>query len=115
MKTVLLAITVLSGLAIVLIFTAKAEAYVAIDLNPSGFGYSVGNGAGGTLQAGWGFGPATNEAYHALLWRGTPNSSVDLNPPGFAYSVALGAGGAQQVGYGSVFGGDTHGLLWSGT
>jgi hypothetical protein len=54
----------------------------------------------GTQIVGWGAGPATSTAKHALLWTGeTAGSAVNLNPAGFVFSRALGvdAQGGQQV------------------
>jgi len=45
--------------------------YVALDLNPSGFSFSRAYGVSGGQQLGDGYGAATGEYNHAILWRGT--------------------------------------------
>jgi hypothetical protein len=64
-----------------------------------------------------GFGPATGNITHALLWSGSAESVIDLNPSGFDSSTARATNGTQQVGYGggTVTGNNAHALLWSGT
>jgi uncharacterized membrane protein len=68
-------------------------------------------------QVGYGYGSATGDLEHALLWTGTAASKVDLNPANFYGSRALSTNGMQQVGYGqcATAGGNDHALLWSGT
>src|SRR6476620_8793953 len=95
---------------------ASGVTYKAVLLHPSnGFIQTSGNGISDGLQVGYGFGPATQGASHALLWSGTANSFVDLNPTGFANSEALKASVGGQVGYGQVSGtGKYHALMWGG-
>src|SRR5207245_1932650 len=71
----------------------------------------------GSQQVGSGFGSATGNDEHALLWAGTASTVVDLNPGGFDRSYGLGTSGSQQVGFGSgpATGGNDDALLWSGT
>jgi hypothetical protein len=64
-----------------------------VDLNPSGFTVSEAVGVSGGQQVGEGYGPATGDQTHALLWTGSAASVVDLHtflPPGFTASQALG-------------------------
>jgi len=74
-------------------------------------------GINGSQQVGVGYGSATGDEYHALLWNGTAASYVDLNPSGFTSSGANGTNGTQQVGggSGSATGGQGHALLWNGS
>jgi len=88
----------------------QALLFTAIDLNPSGFSFSVAEGISGGQQVGFGFGPATGGRDHALLWRGSAASVVDLHPPEFTYSEAHAICGDKQVGNGS-----NHALLWRGS
>jgi hypothetical protein len=86
----------------------EAQTYTFIDLNPSGYNYSVATGIYGSQQVGSG-------DNHALLWSGAADSAVDLHPSGYDSSYATGVYGSQQVGQGIGTNGDTHALLWSGT
>src|SRR5262245_10726589 len=89
-----------------------AATYTAIDLNPSGFTQSYANGISGNQQVGYGYGSATGNSYHALLWNGSAAGYVDLNPSGFTSSQAYGISGSQQVGYGRPgTGNNNHALL----
>jgi hypothetical protein len=94
-----------------------AVKYNVIDLNPSGFSNSYANSTSGMQQVGYGYGTATGNRDHALLWSGTAGSAVDLNPNGFSESYAKGTSGTQQIGYGygTITGDNYHALLWSGT
>src|SRR5664280_2450600 len=102
------------ALAIVAVpLTAEAQ-YTFIDLNPSGFDYSYGQGISGSQQVGYGT-LTSGGNNHALLWSGTAASAVDLHPSGFSSSLAEGISGSQQVGYGTLTSGGADGaLLWSG-
>ena len=72
-------------------------------------------GVNGGIEVGYGRGPSTGSANHALMWNGNASSYVDLNPAGFANSVAEAASGNLQVGYGdSASNGLRYALLWSG-
>ncbi|MCI0499903.1 MAG: PEP-CTERM sorting domain-containing protein [Planctomycetales bacterium] len=86
-------------------------------MNPSGFTRSIARGISGNQQVGYGYGSATGNKEHALLWGGSAASCVDLNPGGFTYSYAWGISGNQQVGAGngSATGNREHALLWSGS
>jgi hypothetical protein len=74
---------------------------------------------------GYGYGPPTREATHALLWRGSAVGVIDLHPSGFVKSQALGAAGGEQVGFGvgmrvlpvdyQAIGNTPHALLWHGS
>src|SRR5207253_2241689 len=98
-----------------------------VDLHPSGFIWSEASGVSSGQQVGWGYGLATGNHRHALLWRGSAVTVVDLHPRGFDGSEALGASGGQQVGWGSTgdclevedslmerVGCDHNGMLWRG-
>jgi hypothetical protein len=87
----------------------------AIDLNPTGISSSIANGTNGTQQVGSGFGNATGDNIHALLWTGTASSVVDLNPTGYSASLAYGTNGSQQVGRALFDGAIYHAILWNGT
>jgi hypothetical protein len=95
---------------------AAAAEYIAIDLNPSGFTYSVATGVSGGQQVGSGYGPATGGQNHALLWAGSADSVVDLHtflPPGFTDSVATGIDSdGNIVGQASGPGVGPHAFLW---
>jgi hypothetical protein len=84
---------------------------------PNGFSDIFQDDAAGGQVVGSGYGSATGEYDHALLWSGTASSAVDLNPSGFTQSYAFGTTGGQQVGYGegSATGGNNYALLWTGT
>lgn len=97
---------------------AQAPLFTAIDLNPSGFSFSMAEGISGGQQVGNGYGPAAGHPGqpHALLWRGNASSVVDLHPPGFTYSSADAICGDQQVGSGIPPGSYLdHALLWRGS
>ena len=96
-----------------MLWTGTGGSYV--DLNPSGFSESTGEGISGPQQVGGGSGSATGGQSHALLWSGTAGSFVDLNPSGFTESGGYGISGTQQVGIGETVGLNYHALLWSGT
>jgi hypothetical protein len=94
--------------------TSRAVFYEATLLHPTGFDSTKGTGASGGSQVGWGRGAATSDAFHALLWTGTPQDFVDLHPTGFQESYAVNASNTSQVGWGDQ-GPDEHALLWHGT
>ena len=84
----MLAIIVLVGISV---SQVCGENYTAINLNPSGFDFSMAYGTSGTQQAGFGYGSATSYYNHALLWNGSATSFVDLSqllPTGFHNSYA---------------------------
>lgn len=91
---------------------AQVPLFTAIDLNPSGFSFSVAEGISGGRQVGYGYGPAVGHPGqpHALLWRGSAASVVDLHPSGFTNSTARAICGDQQVGEANG-----HALLWRGS
>ena len=66
------------------------------------------------MQAGFGFGAATGNNTHALLWVGTAASVIDLNPLTASSSNARAIAGSQQAGYAAI-GGNFHAAIWSGT
>lgn len=89
----------------------------AIDLHPgTNFTHSFATGVNGGQQAGYGWGPATNDDLHALLWTGSAASVVDLNPAGFYVSSINAVRGGIQVGSGGRYQ-DNFGraLAWRGT
>lgn len=71
--------------------------------------------AAGGKVVGYGYGSATGNQSHALLWNGTSNPT-DLNPSGFVFSRASGTDGNQHVGdgYGTATGQVHHAVLWNG-
>jgi uncharacterized membrane protein len=89
----------------------------AIDLNSSGFRFSLAYAVNGSQQVGIGNGAATGNNNHAILWSGTAASAVDLNASGYLSSYAFSTNGLQQVGdgWGPATGGYDHAILWSGT
>jgi hypothetical protein len=76
-----------AALAVLMLSGARpaAAAYIAIDLNPSGFVGSEALGVSGGQQVGSGFDGITN---HALLWAGSAASVVDLHSSEFFESRA---------------------------
>ncbi len=92
----------------------------AVDLTPTGFTFAVASGISRSQVVGEGWGPATGDGVHAILWPGASASNViDLHPSGFVQSEATGISGSQQVGFGfgrlsngNIF---VHALVWSGT
>ena len=112
-----LSFAIIAALNLFAFRSAQGITYTFVDLTPSGIIYSEAHGVSGGQQVGFGDGPATGNAYHAMLWSGSASSAVDLNPAGFTASEALGVSGGQQVGDG---GGPAtryaqHALLWSGS
>ncbi len=73
----------------------SGSAAPAVDLNPTGFTQSFGEGISGSQQVGDGFGKATNNNSHALLCTGSASSAVDLNPAGFTVSEPFGTNGTR--------------------
>jgi len=107
--------TATAGILHALLWSGTAES--CVDLNPTGFFYSVAYGVSGGQQVGYGCIPGSLW-YHALLWSGTAESCVDLNPTGCVVSRALAVSGGQQVGWGAgaaTGGSSPHAFLWSGT
>ena len=96
---------------------AHAQKITVVDLNPTnlpGFTASFGGGASGSTQTGYGI--ASDNNTHALLWQGSAPSALDLNPAGFTSSFAQSVSGGMEVGAGvpnSLTA--SHALLWSGT
>jgi Big-like domain-containing protein len=88
-----------------------------IDLHPGpGFSHTFATGVADGQQAGYGWGPATNEDLHALLWKGSAASLVDLNPAGFyASSINAVRGGIQVGGGGRYQDPSGRALAWRGT
>jgi hypothetical protein len=101
-----------------------------VDLNPPGFGGSVGLATDGHRQVGYGAptgstgGTGISAAVggnHALLWSGTAESAIDLHPvSGYDTTSANGVSDGQQVGWGGVFNSMAnplwrHALLWTGS
>ena len=103
---------VLVGLVLGLARPVAAE-YVAIDLHPAGFAFSIAHGVSGDQQVGRG--QVTIGREHALLWSGSAANIVDLQPLGFIDSAAFAVSGGQQVGRGIAPGQGNHALLWSGS
>jgi hypothetical protein len=69
----------------------NGSANTAVDLGPAGYSRSAAMATNGQSEVGWGYGPATNQAIHALLWNGT-NVPIDLQallPSGYYSSHAL--------------------------
>ncbi|MFL6333111.1 MAG: hypothetical protein ACJ754_07180 [Pyrinomonadaceae bacterium] len=94
-----------------------------VDLHPPDFRHSAALGTDGLRQVGYGNGPPTQFARHALLWRGSANVYVDLHPAGvWNDSVARAVAGGQQVGNINNYFYTTyersiteHAALWRGT
>jgi hypothetical protein len=87
----------------------------AVDLNPTGFTYSIANDVWGANQIGTAWGSPTG-GDQAFLRNGTAASAINLHPPGFAASYGTGIYGTSQVGYGyNSAAGNYHALLWHGT
>lgn len=115
--------TVSPGTSQAIFWSADGTAQNLNPTNLAGFNVSIARGVAGSQQVGYGGGPATglnasNSNYHALLWRGTADSTVDLHPtnlPGFGNSTAFGTNGVNQVGYGTASDGKQHALLWGGS
>ncbi len=84
-----------------------------VDLNPSGWAYSLAYATNGAQQVGYAE-PSGSSREHAVLWSGSAQSIVDLNPAGYSGSQAAGIGGGQQVGLGYSATGQKA-LLWNGT
>lgn len=89
------------------------------DINPAGYNTSFAYGVDDATSevVGYGSGPSTSSANHALLWNTATSIVTDLHPSnlaGFSSSTAYGVGGGEEVGYG--FGTGTafhsHALLW---
>jgi hypothetical protein len=88
-----------------------------VNLHPGpGFDYSFATSVADGQQGGYGWGPATDDYGHALLWRGSAQSVVDLNPAGFYTSTVTAVRGGVQVGFGGRFD-EYHNfaLAWRGT
>jgi hypothetical protein len=94
----------------------SGTAVSAIDLNPAGFDYSEAKGIGGDLQVGWGYGAATGNEDHALVWASTAASAVDLHQflsPEFTFSHAERVDGQGNiVGWARSESGYNHAILW---
>jgi hypothetical protein len=96
---------------------AAPPVYKVVDLRPSGFENAYGYAGVNGKQFGWGQGPVTGGAPHAVMWSGTASSKVDLHPAGYYQSYLYGADAAQQVGtaVGPVPTTDRHAMVWGGT
>jgi hypothetical protein len=104
--------------------TSGAEAVVTYtDLYslgmPAGFVEARAEGnspTSGGKAVGYGYGSATGNQNHALLWNAT-SIPIDLNPGGFTFSRASSTDGNQHVGdgYGTATGQVDHAVLWNGT
>ena len=92
-----------------LLWTGTAAS--AVDLNPSGFGYSHAVGTDGVQQVG--YGDDVHGQSHALLWTGTAQSAVDLGPGtalaiNHGMEVGLAGQNVDQASTGNV-------TIWSGS
>lgn len=89
--------------------------FIAIDLHPTAYAFSIGWGIGDGEQAGQSEISNTRPGpVHALLWRGTALSVVDLHPSGFTQSAARATSGGVQTGWGNAPQG-RHALKWLGS
>ncbi len=97
---------------------AFAVKYSVTILQPTGYTYSAGTAAITGNQVG--YGSASGNPNHALLWSGTAASAIDLTPAGYSESLAnaiVATGGVpREAGEGTLASGaQPHALLWNGT
>jgi hypothetical protein len=97
---------------------AFAVKYSVTMLQPTGYTYSAGTAAITGNQVG--YGSASGNPNHALLWSGTAASAIDLTPAGYSESLAnaiVATGGVpREAGEGTLVSGTPpHALLWNGT
>jgi hypothetical protein len=96
--------------------------YVATLLHPTGFVSTEGHGISGDQVVSTGYGSATGDHAHALVWDNATSQYIDLHPTGFDQSLAFDTNGSVQVGAATNFVNGPRGtiyrnqaMLWHGS
>jgi hypothetical protein len=122
MRSKIKLVALILSVSIVAVSRNSHGQYVATLLHPTGFVSTEGRGIFGDQIVSVGYGPATGDYGHALLWDNATSQYVDLHPAGFDQSSAYDTNGSAQVGIATKFVSGPRGtiyqnqaMLWHGS